>query len=91
MARVRAGAGVSEVTVGLLTASELAALRLTADLVNLLALDIVGDGPTQRADIAELVVHIHAIQHMVMAQAAARAYPGEFRLLGMDIRGEGVR
>lgn len=43
---------------------------------------IVGPGATREYDLDEAVVHIHALQHMVMAQAAARAYPAEFRLLG---------
>lgn len=46
---------------------------------------IVGDGPTRDADLAEACAHIHALQHTVMAQAAARAHPGEFRLLGWTI------
>lgn len=47
---------------------------------------IVGDGPTRDADLHELVVHIHAIQHAIMSQAAGRAYPAEFRLLGSTLR-----
>lgn len=45
---------------------------------------IVGDGQSRDGDLAELVVHVHAIQQKVMAQAAGRAYPGELRLLGGD-------
>lgn len=50
--------------------------------------EFVGTGPTRDADLAEVVVHIHALQHMVMAQAAARAYPTELRLLGSTIQEE---
>lgn len=46
---------------------------------------IVGEGPTRDADLAELIPHIHAIQHTVMAQAAARAYPDRLRLLGLTL------
>lgn len=33
-------------------------------------------------DLEEAVFHIHALQHIVMANAAARAYPEKFRLFG---------
>ena len=36
-------------------------------------------------DLAEAVLHIHSLQHMVMAQAAARAYPDRYRLIGGTI------
>jgi hypothetical protein len=45
----------------------------------------VGDGPTRAADLAELTAAIHVIQRAVMAQAAARAYPGQYRPLGEAI------
>jgi hypothetical protein len=44
--------------------------------------NLVGNDVTREADLRELVVHIHAIQQAVLAQAAARAYPYEYRLLG---------
>ncbi len=47
---------------------------------------IVDQGPTRDADLAELITHIHAIQHTVMAQSAARTYPSEFRLLGSSLK-----
>lgn len=65
----------------LLTAEELAAVDLAARLAESLA-RVVGDGPTRNADLNELLVHVHAIQQAVMSQAAARAYPESFRLLG---------
>jgi hypothetical protein len=46
---------------------------------------VVADGPTRTADLAELIVHVHAIQHAVMAQAAARAHPDLYRLLGSTL------
>jgi hypothetical protein len=42
----------------------------------------VADGSTREDDLAELRAAIHVVQRAVLAQAAARAYPGEFRLLG---------
>lgn len=44
--------------------------------------EIVGDGPSRQADLREAATHIHALQNMVLSQAAARAYRHEFRLLG---------
>lgn len=65
----------------LLTDDERAAIHAAGELWGQLC-QIVGDGPTREADLGELVVHIHAIQQAVMAQAAARAYPELFRPLG---------
>lgn len=39
-------------------------------------------GVTRQADSAEVVSHIHALQRMIASQAAARAYPERYRLLG---------
>lgn len=65
----------------LLTADEREAMRLTAELANTLG-RVVGDGRTRLDDLRELVAPIHVIQHAIMSQAAARAFPTEFRLLG---------
>lgn len=66
-----------------LTPTEQAALKVTGELANLIS-DIVGHGvsPEARGDQLELTIHIHAIQNAILAQAAARAYPGHYRLLG---------
>jgi hypothetical protein len=64
-----------------LTAQEKDAIGLTVELADMLD-RIVGDGPTRDADLTELISHVHAIQRSIMAQAAARAYPDKFRLLG---------
>jgi hypothetical protein len=37
---------------------------------------------TREADLAELRVKIHDIQHTIMAQVAAREHPDELRLMG---------
>jgi hypothetical protein len=63
------------------TAAELAALDLAARLAEKLS-QVVGDGPTRAPDLNELLVHVHAIQNALMAQATARLYPERFRLLG---------
>lgn len=62
-----------------LTDREQYALELTVQLVHELAV-IVGD--PSHPDMHELVAHVHAIQHAVMANAAARAYPDLYRPLG---------
>lgn len=77
--------GARSIDPATLTDDERHAIDLTAQLANTIG-RIVSDGPTRNADLAELVHHIHAIQHTVMAQAAARAYPSTFRLLGETIR-----
>jgi hypothetical protein len=65
----------------LLTADEREALALSGQLAKLCR-RIVGSGPQAADDWSELASRIHAVQHTIMAQAAARAYPFEFRLLG---------
>ena len=60
---------------------ELDAIEKSAELAQLLR-KIVGDGPNAYHDWVEATIHIHAIQNMVLSQAAARIYPNKFRLLG---------
>lgn len=67
----------------LLTAAEHAAVAQAADLWGALQ-GIVADGPARAGDLQELIFHIHAIQRTVLKQAAARAYPELYRLLGGD-------
>lgn len=52
-------------------------------------LSVVANGRTREWDLGELVVHVHAIQQAVMSNAAGRAYPGEYRLLGEGLDGPG--
>lgn len=69
----------------LLTQGERNAVTTAALLAEQIA-DIIADGPSRDADLAEAVHHIHAVQRMVLAQAAARAYPDRYRLLGGLLR-----
>lgn len=69
----------------LLSDDEHRAVELAGELWNLLS-RVVDDGPTRDADLRELIAHVHAIQHTVMAQAAARAYPDTYRPLGGTLR-----
>lgn len=71
----------------LLTPDEHRAVELAGELWNQLC-KVVGDSAdaeTQHADLRELIVHVHAIQHAVMSQAAARAYPDLYRRLGSTL------
>lgn len=65
----------------LLATDELHALDLAAELMRTLR-RIAGDGPSRESDLGEVVAHVRAVQNTVMAQAATRAYPDRFRLLG---------
>lgn len=65
----------------LLTTDEREVIELAGELWNRIC-GVVGTARNRDRDLAELVPHIHAIQQAVMSNAAARAYPGEFRLLG---------
>jgi hypothetical protein len=76
---------VCEPTGELLTAAEHHAMDLTVELVNLVCRDIVGHGRTRTGDINELVGDVHAVQRTILKQAAARAYPDRYRLLGGEI------
>lgn len=64
-----------------LTPEEHRVMDVTADLANALRA-VIGDGPTATNDWNEVATPIRAIQHTVLAQAAARAYPERYRLLG---------
>jgi hypothetical protein len=66
----------------LLTDAEHRAMALTVELWNLLAGEIVGSGPSRAGDLRELCADLHAIQLRIMAQAAGRAYPDRYRLMG---------
>lgn len=65
----------------LLTPAEHDAVAMAGELWNLLT-GIVGDGPAREGDLRELIAPIHEIQRAVLKQAAARAYPDLYRLLG---------
>lgn len=68
----------------LLTDDEHRLMDLTGELWKVLC-EVVGDAPARSADLAEAAAHVHAIQNMVLAQAAARAYPDNYRLLGQQL------
>lgn len=69
---------------GLLTPAEHAAMDLTAQLWNALC-GLVGNGSPRDGDLRELADAIHTIQGRILSQAAGRAYPGRYRLLGQSL------
>lgn len=69
-----------------LTDAEREAMDLTAELTGLVCQRVIGHGPTRATDVAEFVDKIHQIQHVILSQAAARAHPEWYRLLGETLR-----
>ena len=63
----------------LLTEAEIGLVGALGDLMGDLRAIMGDDVP---ADVREACNHIHALQNMVLSQAARRAYPDEFRMLG---------
>lgn len=53
---------------------------------NLAFAAVVGDGPNSDEDRREFRTHVHACQQQVMSQAACRAYPDRYRLLGHTMK-----
>lgn len=68
-------------TGGMLSPLEHSAMAVSGRLANMLG-KIIGGGSAASGDLTEMVADIHAIQHRIMAQAAARAYPSLYRPLG---------
>lgn len=80
---------------GGLTDDELRAMDLTSQLSNLLRRIIkhptvlseqFANEDSDRQDWNEVAVMIHALQHIILAQCAARTYPDKFRLMGARFR-----
>lgn len=69
----------------MLTPDEQQAIDLSGELATFISQRVIGFGETRNADINEVVSKIHDIQRMIMGQAAARAYPEKYRLLGLTI------
>ena len=69
----------------MLTLAEHQVADLLEQAASLFAKKVVGEGPTRDADTAEFFSRIHDLQHAVMAQAAARAFPSLYRLAGQTI------
>ena len=67
-----------------LTEMEHEAVTLLGRLAGLMGA-IIGDEQEAYFDRIEMVHHVHVLQRMVLAQAAARAYPDRYRLMGHRI------
>lgn len=72
----------------LLTFAERQAVRDAGMLYTHIAGHVVTGGPTRADDLAEFRAAVHQIQRAVLAQAAVRACPTEFRLLGTVLPAE---
>ena len=68
-----------------LTETEHLAMATSAELAELVH-QVIGDGPNAAQDWAEMAHYIHVIQRTVLSQAAGRAYPDLYRLLGETLR-----
>jgi hypothetical protein len=75
----------------MLTDAERKAVRLAGELYTFIRDEVCGDGPAREPDLAELAADVHRIQYRVMAQASARMYPGELRLMGEVVGGKETR
>jgi hypothetical protein len=78
-------AATAEQQTPLLTEAEHKAVADAGRLYTFIATEVIADGPTRDEDLAELTAAIHVVQRMVMGNAAARAYPAKYRLLGQVI------
>ena len=65
-----------------LTEAEIRAMDITVDLVHVMCQEVIGRGRTRDGDVREFVHHVHCIQQAILSQAAGRAHPDRFRLLG---------
>lgn len=74
-----------------LTPAEHEAMDLTAQLWNLMVKEIIADGPTADQDRREFADRIHVVQHNILRQAAARAHPEMYRLLGETFESAAAR
>lgn len=71
-----------EMTPGSLTEDELKADDMILELLNHIREKVMLDGESFKSHMKDVIFHIHSLQTIVMSQAAARAYPERFRLLG---------
>lgn len=68
-----------------MTEAEHEAVSLLGSVATLFSKEICGTDETRDSDIAEFFGRIHDLQNAVLAQAAARAYPNQYRLVGKRI------
>lgn len=71
------------VAVELLTEDEKRAIELAGECASLIFKIIKENGGFEH-DADEICTAVHVLQRFVMSNAAARAYPGKYRMLGAD-------
>ena len=76
--------GPKQLDTPILSDTEFEAMQKSGELA-VLVREVIGNGPHNYNDWLEATIHIHAIQNMILSQAAARAYPDQFRLLGQQL------
>lgn len=74
--------GIDLDATGFLTPAEHEAVEKLGAAWDAVVAVIRDGGNADTFDAHELVPHLHALQNAVLANAAARAYPGTYRLLG---------
>jgi len=74
------------VSAELLTPTEKELVETLGECASIYNHKVLGPGPTRGTDLAEFVSHIHDLQFRVLAQAAARRYPGTYRLQGTSLK-----
>lgn len=72
---------ISDSSSGILTEAEHKLVKDIADVFGSF-LGIMEHNDSYGGDLQEIIYHIHVLQNHVLAQAAARAYPNKYRLLG---------
>jgi sugar (pentulose or hexulose) kinase len=69
----------------LLTQAEHRLITMLGEAMTVYAQEVVASGSQRTHDVNEFATGVHVLQHAVMSQAAARAYPGLYRLAGVSI------
>lgn len=69
----------------LLTSDELKAIEVAGEFYALCRDKIFGKGECFDADMIEVQQLVHALQNIAASQAAARGWPGQYRLKGLNM------
>lgn len=70
------------VQVGGLSADELVVLDKITEVHAFIRDRVMADGESRSSHMRDVTFYVHGLQTIIMSQAAARAYPDEFRMLG---------
>lgn len=69
-----------------LTLAEKEVVKVLGECASRYKHEILEPGPNFDPDLSEFISHIHDLQWRVLAQAAARACPDDYRLQGANFR-----